>query len=108
MATSVEHFNITAVDRYKLSNMNMNLVQLFFIEAGDDDFKYETGGIEVTPEQMGVKVVEGLSGFTSLGHYMVYDPDNDKIKFYASGGTEVANDNEDLQGETAIVTVIGR
>ncbi len=107
MVTAVTNFNITKVDRYKMGNVNFNLVHLFFIETGDDDFKYVTAGIPITPIQMGVQRLTGLSGLTSLGQQARYDSANEKVLLYDAGGDALDNDDETLQGETAVLMVLG-
>ena len=109
MAAGVNQYKIDKVDRFKLGNVNMNLVYITFGKGGSDTFQYATGGFTFTPIQFGVQRLVQLSGMTELGQQATFTESTGtyKVELYNSGGVQLANENASLDGEKAILVAIG-
>ena len=86
--------------------------------AGADAFKEcpeDEKFIPIHKKDFGLQVVHFIQGFTEDGHYFLYDFENEVIRAYASGGTEVEtldpdenDDGDTMQDVEAKLVVIGR
>lgn len=109
MSAGVNQYKIDKVDRFKLGNINMNLVYITFGKGGSDTFQYATGGFTFTPIQFGVQRLVQLSGMTELGQQATFTESTGtyKVELYDSGGSEHANTGTDLNTKKAILVAIG-
>ena len=109
MAAGVNQYKIDKVDRFKLGNINMNLVYITFGKGGSDTFQYATGGFTFTPIQFGVQRLVQLSGMTTLGQQATFKESTGtyKVELYDSGGVQLTNEDASLDNEKAILVAIG-
>lgn len=72
------------------------------------DSSYPTGGYALPKTALGFKEIDFVSAEKTGGRPVEYDRDNEKLKFYNSGGTETTN-AADLSALTDIrLHVFGR
>jgi hypothetical protein len=76
---------VTLLQRIKLGNARMNVCTVTF------DSSYATGGEAVTPEQMGLTVVDMVIATNSGGYAFEYDYANEKLKVFVGNNDGAAD-----------------
>lgn len=90
--------------QYNAQKYNGNFHEIFIqgtIGAADT---YATGGIAVTPANLGVQTILNIEPVLfSTGHWGVWVPSTGKIKVFSAAATELANASAALQNATFVV-----
>ena len=70
------------------------------------DDSYATGGLALSPAQLGMTQTDGIIAFPATGYTFAYDATNSKLLAYSAAATEVTA-KTDLHAVTAQVLAIG-
>lgn len=92
---------VTILKRGKTINRKITIASILM------DNSYTTGGLAVTPAQLGLNSVDIILFESANGYTPQFDYTNNKVKFYTSAGTETSNAT-DLSAITLRVKAIGQ